>query len=126
MSIALRTFSAVRRARTALPSSAQFARCMAGSAAPQEVDLSVYKGPSIVARLEPKIEMGVRYEVRVPSPQESIDMIPPIVVSGTLAKCDGGGGALGHPVEFIRLDPRSDEPAVCKYCGLRFISAGGH
>ena len=38
-----------------------------------------------------------------------------------------GGGPLGHPLEYIRLskvDPT--EPAVCKYCGLRFIKKGAH
>jgi uncharacterized Zn-finger protein len=49
--------------------------------------------------------------------------VPVIEVDGHVAICDGGGGALGHPVEYIQLDTISKEPAVCKYCGklkLRF------
>lgn len=44
-------------------------------------------------------------------------------VSGPVAICDGGGGPLGHPIEYIQLD-RADAqfPAVCKYCGRKFIS----
>ena len=50
-----------------------------------------------------------------------------IDVAGVTAVCDGGGGALGHPVEYIQLNTVSDEPAVCKYCGLRFrMRSGGH
>lgn len=45
-----------------------------------------------------------------------------IKVAGPVAICDGGGGALGHPIEYIQLD-RGDAqfPAVCKYCGRKFI-----
>lgn len=43
-----------------------------------------------------------------------------IVVDAHVAICDGGSGALGHPIEYIQLDTVSNEPAVCKYCGLKF------
>ena len=43
-----------------------------------------------------------------------------IEVEGTVAMCDGGGGSLGHPVEYITLDTRLNEVQVCKYCGLQF------
>ena len=33
--------------------------------------------------------------------------------------CDGGNGALGHPVEFLTLE--RDAQAVCKYCDRRFV-----
>lgn len=32
--------------------------------------------------------------------------------------------ALGHPIEFICLD--LDKPAICKYCGLRYVQDHGH
>ena len=62
---------------------------------------------------------------------------PVIEVEGNMAVCDGGGGALGHPVEYIKLGPRADyEPGMseedgypCIYCGLRYRSkgsGGGH
>ncbi|KAL3761864.1 hypothetical protein ACHAWU_009029 [Discostella pseudostelligera] len=34
---------------------------------------------------------------------ELINKVPPIEVSGDMAICDGGGGALGHPVEYIKV-----------------------
>ncbi|GBG70553.1 hypothetical protein CBR_g6679 [Chara braunii] len=37
---------------------------------------------------------------------------------------DGKDPALGHPVEYINLD--SAEPAVCKYCGLRYVQKDHH
>ncbi|XP_078440454.1 NADH-ubiquinone oxidoreductase-like protein [Wolffia australiana] len=59
------------------------------------------------------------------SPMELINEVPPIKVSGRIAVCTGANDAsLGHPVEFICLD--QDEPAVCKYCGLRFFQDHHH
>lgn len=52
--------------------------------------------------------------------QKLVNKVPVIEVPSTVAVCDGGSGALGHPVEYIQLDTVSNEPAVCKYCGLRF------
>merc|ERR1712086_154383 len=49
-----------------------------------------------------------------------IALVPPIEVAGMTAKCDGGGGPLGHPLEFIQLNTKRPIPATCKYCGLRF------
>lgn len=49
-----------------------------------------------------------------------------IVVDAHVAICDGGSGALGHPVEYIQLDTVSNEPAVCKYCGLKFVMGHVH
>lgn len=47
--------------------------------------------------------------------------------SDHVAVCDGGSGALGHPVEYIQLDTVSNAPQICKYCGLRFkMKAGAH
>jgi uncharacterized Zn-finger protein len=34
-------------------------------------------------------------------------------------RCDGGAGALGHPVEFITLEQGGR--AVCKYCDRRYV-----
>jgi NADH dehydrogenase (ubiquinone) Fe-S protein 6 len=54
--------------------------------------------------------------------EQRIAKVPVIEVEGTTAVCDGGGGALGHPIEYIQLNTRKpDEPCVCKYCGLRFV-----
>ena len=51
-----------------------------------------------------------------------IAAVPVIKVKGNVATCNGGGGALGHPIEYITLntvDPTI--PTDCKYCGLRFV-----
>eukprot|EP00555_Chaetoceros_dichaeta_P003290 CAMPEP_0198251016 /NCGR_PEP_ID=MMETSP1447-20131203/1992_1 /TAXON_ID=420782 /ORGANISM="Chaetoceros dichaeta, Strain CCMP1751" /LENGTH=158 /DNA_ID=CAMNT_0043935947 /DNA_START=95 /DNA_END=571 /DNA_ORIENTATION=+ len=55
-----------------------------------------------------------------------------IEVEGDMAVCDGGGGALGHPLEYIKLGARQDigegseaEGIRCLYCGLRYRSKGG-
>ncbi|KAK9095586.1 hypothetical protein Scep_027055 [Stephania cephalantha] len=54
------------------------------------------------------------------SPMELINEVPPIKVEGRIVACEGDNNpALGHPIEFICLDRK--EPAVCKYCGLRYV-----
>lgn len=59
--------------------------------------------------------------------QERIAALPPVEVKGTVAMCDGGGGATGHPIEWIQLDKREGrQPETCKYCGVRYIMAEGH
>uniref|UniRef100_A0A2P2KAL8 NADH dehydrogenase ubiquinone iron-sulfur protein 6 n=1 Tax=Rhizophora mucronata TaxID=61149 RepID=A0A2P2KAL8_RHIMU len=59
------------------------------------------------------------------SPMELINEIPPIKVKGRIVACEGDTNpALGHPIEFICLDLK--EPAVCKYCGLRYVQAHHH
>ncbi len=34
-------------------------------------------------------------------------------------QCDGGGGALGHPVEYLTL--KKGGQTVCKYCDRRYL-----
>ncbi|XP_030468995.2 NADH dehydrogenase [ubiquinone] iron-sulfur protein 6, mitochondrial, partial [Syzygium oleosum] len=59
------------------------------------------------------------------SPMELINDVPPIKVEGRIVACEGDSNpALGHPIEFICLD--LDEPAICKYCGLRYIQEHHH
>ncbi|KAG8046569.1 hypothetical protein GUJ93_ZPchr0008g13708 [Zizania palustris] len=64
------------------------------------------------------------------SPMEMISAEPPIKVEGRIAACDGRKdksyetASLGHPIEYICLD--LDRPAVCKYCGLRFVQDHHH
>eukprot|EP00474_Spongospora_subterranea_P008693 CRZ09151.1 hypothetical protein [Spongospora subterranea] len=58
-----------------------------------------------------------------------ISLVPPIAVESYTAVCDGGGGALGHPIEYIMLDTRRPNMVeTCKYCGTRFVhkSKGDH
>ncbi|XP_051138066.1 NADH dehydrogenase [ubiquinone] iron-sulfur protein 6, mitochondrial [Andrographis paniculata] len=59
------------------------------------------------------------------SPMELINEVPPIKVEGRIVACEGDDDpALGHPIEFICLD--KEEPAVCKYCGLRYLQDHHH
>lgn len=46
-----------------------------------------------------------------------------IEVDGDKVGCDGGGGALGHPLVYLNLG----EPGQidCPYCGRRYIRRGG-
>jgi NADH dehydrogenase (ubiquinone) Fe-S protein 6 len=55
-----------------------------------------------------------------------VNRVNVIEVEGNMAICDGGNGALGHPVEYIQLDNISSDIATCKYCGLRFKSKHAH
>ena len=50
---------------------------------------------------------------------ELVHRIPVIEVEGEMAVCDGGGGAMGHPVEYISLAVPG-EVVYCKYCALRY------
>lgn len=54
---------------------------------------------------------------------DKIQEAPPIEVDDDMAICNGGGGALGHPIEYIKLFVSDEDagPQVCKYCGLRFV-----
>jgi uncharacterized Zn-finger protein len=50
-----------------------------------------------------------------------------ITVTSRRVKCDGGGGALGHPVVFY--DMGEADFVECLYCDRRFVLApgsGGH
>jgi uncharacterized Zn-finger protein len=50
-----------------------------------------------------------------------------ILVASRKVKCDGGGGALGHPVVFY--DMGEENFVECLYCDRRFVleeGAGGH
>ena len=53
-----------------------------------------------------------------------------IEVEGDMAVCDGGGGALGHPLEYLKLGSQADGGdgiVPCIYCGLRYKKkASGH
>ncbi len=38
--------------------------------------------------------------------------------------CDGGGGALGHPLTYYTLDAQGQ--ATCRYCDKIFVYQGRH
>jgi len=37
--------------------------------------------------------------------------------------CNGGGGALGHPLVWYEMG--DDDVVVCKYCDRKFVLKGG-
>ncbi len=50
------------------------------------------------------------------------DTVPPpevIYVEGHKVACNGGGGALGHPLVYIELG--EDGTAECGYCDRKFV-----
>jgi NADH dehydrogenase (ubiquinone) Fe-S protein 6 len=55
---------------------------------------------------------------------ELVHKVPVTEVDGHMAICDGGGGALGHPLEYISLS-RPGSVEYCKYCALRYTSKKG-
>ncbi|POM80400.1 NADH dehydrogenase (ubiquinone) Fe-S protein 6 [Phytophthora palmivora] len=59
--------------------------------------------------------------------EQRIAKVPIVEVASGVAVCDGGGGALGHPVEYIQLDTRKhNSPQTCKYCGVRYKMKEGY
>ena len=61
-------------------------------------------------------------------PRHSDAILPPpeqITVSTKRVACDGGGGALGHPLVY--LDMGKHDHVECGYCDRRFVlSADAH
>lgn len=49
---------------------------------------------------------------------------PEVIMTETRkVRCDGGGGALGHPIVWYEMG--DDDVVECKYCDRRFILKGG-
>lgn len=62
------------------------------------------------------------------SPMDMVFEERPIPWEDTIVACWGGGDPkLGHPIEYIKLDDCTEaNPAICKYCGLRYYHSGSH
>lgn len=45
-----------------------------------------------------------------------------VLVRNRVVGCDGGGGALGHPLVYLRIEEDGD--VICPYCSLRFVLEG--
>ncbi|MBV8704139.1 MAG: zinc-finger domain-containing protein [Acetobacteraceae bacterium] len=52
----------------------------------------------------------------IPTPTETIHVAERVVA------CDGGGGPLGHPRVFLRIE---DQSVVCPYCSRLFVLEEG-
>lgn len=46
-----------------------------------------------------------------------------ILVDSRKVSCNGGGGALGHPLVWYEMG--NDDEVECMYCDRRFILIGG-
>lgn len=46
-----------------------------------------------------------------------------VIVEGRKVSCDGGGGALGHPIVWYEMG--KEDMIECKYCDRRFVRKGG-
>lgn len=100
----------------------------------------------LLATAAPSVKGAAPYVAHRSDAQERIAQVDVIEVDSDVALCDGGacgtfvvgnelldtlslvgGGATGHPIEFIQLNKRAGpSPTACKYCGLRFIGKGHH
>lgn len=58
--------------------------------------------------------------------EELVAQFPVTEVHGTVALCDGGGGGMGHPIEYIQLNTVGEDISECKYCGLRYKMSHHH
>ena len=57
--------------------------------------------------------------------EELVSKFPVVEVDADTAVCDGGGGVLGHPVQFIQLNTKKlGVPQRCLYCGTRYVKKG--
>lgn len=45
-----------------------------------------------------------------------------VIVTEKRVSCDGGGGALGHPIVFYEMG--EEDFVECMYCDRRFVLAG--
>ena len=50
------------------------------------------------------------------TPEDVIEVASPVVM------CDGGGGALGHPLVYLRIE---DRQVTCPYCSRTYRLAAG-
>ncbi len=56
-------------------------------------------------------------------PLNPLDPPEIIIVDDHRVSCDGGGGALGHPMVWYEIG--NEGFVECKYCDRRFVLKGG-
>ena len=52
-----------------------------------------------------------------------METLEKIFVDSTTVACDGGGGALGHPLVYLNMEGKGH--VVCPYCSREFILKEG-
>jgi NADH dehydrogenase (ubiquinone) Fe-S protein 6 len=121
--------AARRAARRALAAAAAAAPPRAGGAAAGAGALAGGARRSAGYKVSADAEWTGRFKTEHRSnAEELIKKQPVIMVDGPIAVCDGGGGSLGHPLEYIQLASHHGDsvPQVCIYCGLRFAQKPHH
>ena len=74
-----------------------------------------------------KLRDNPRTDQTTPGEPDALPAPEVIEVTSRRVKCDGGGGALGHPAVFYDMGEESF--VECLYCDRRFVlakGAGGH
>lgn len=77
----------------------------------------------IIARQRLLLTGNIRMSMPAALPPETIE------VESTTVPCDGGGGALGHPLVYLTMGAR--DFVECGYCDRKYVlkpgsSRGGH
>ena len=70
----------------------------------------------------PKLRDNKLTDQASPGHPDAIPAPEVIVSSSRRVKCDGGGGALGHPVVYY--DMGEEDFVECGYCDRRFVLDG--
>lgn len=70
-----------------------------------------------------KLRDNPRTDASTPGDPDAIPAPETIEVTSRRVKCDGGGGALGHPVVYY--DMGEEAFVECGYCDRRFVLAHG-
>ena len=69
--------------------------------------------------------MSVQENAKQPNDSSSGPVVDTVEVLQATSRvsCDGGGGALGHPVIWLTLiaQPSGNTLAVCPYCSRQFV-----
>ena len=71
-----------------------------------------------------KLQDNPRTDQMTPGDPDALPAPEIIAVTSRKVKCDGGDGALGHPVVYY--DMGEDNFVECLYCDRRFVLAGDH
>ena len=53
-------------------------------------------------------------------------MLETILVTETTIACDGGGGALGHPLVYLHIDHDAQDSITCPYCSRTYVLKHAH
>ena len=69
-----------------------------------------------------KLHDNPRTDAATPGDPDALPAPETIAVQSRRVKCDGGGGALGHPVVYY--DMGEEAFVECLYCDRRFVLEG--